>query len=159
MYSRYPSVRLRILLPQRENAGRGDGKLVHAQTQERFGQRFVCGKLTADADGAARLMRAFDGLPDRAQNGRVVRVAERGQIRVLPVHGQQILRQIVRADGEEVDLARKLAAHEHGGRRLDHHADAVWAEAFAARNEHILRIGQRLLQPVQLVRAGSPSGT
>lgn len=129
------------------------------QTQERFGQRFVCGKLTADANAAPRLMRAFDGLSDRAQNGRVVRVAERGQIRVLPVHGQQILRQIVVPMEKKSTSPASSAAHEHGGRRLDHHADAVWAEAFAARNEHILRIGQRLLQPVQLVRAGSPSGT
>ena len=58
-------------------------------------------------------MRAFDGLPDRAQNGRVVRVAERGQIRVLPVHGQQILRQIVRADGEEVALGSQLVRDQH----------------------------------------------
>ena len=143
---------------QGQDAGRGDGQLVHAQAQEGLRQTLVRGQLAADADTAALQMRIAHRFLDRAQHSGVMRVAERRERRILPVHGQQVLRQIVRANGEEVDLPRKLPAHKDGRGRLDHDAGLIAAEALAAGAEGILRVPERGFELRELRRAG-PWGT
>ena len=53
---------------QGQDAGRGDGQLVHAQAQEGLRQTLVRGQLTADADTAALQMRIAHRFLDRAQH-------------------------------------------------------------------------------------------
>ncbi len=89
-------------------------------------------------------MPRLDRVRDQPQHGRRELVEELRHEVVAPVHGERVLRQVVRADGEEVHVRRKPGGHERDGRHLDHDADrdvvgdgvALGAEAGAGFEDH-----------------------
>src|SRR5699024_2560662 len=58
----------------------------------------------------------------QAQDGRLPRVGEVGQVRGEPVGGHRVLREVVRADGDEVQVGHDLVGHDDGRGDLDHRA-------------------------------------
>ena len=57
---------------------------------------------------------------DRPEDGGVERVLELRERGVRAIGGQDVLRQVIRADAEELDPAGQLGGHEGGRRDLDH---------------------------------------
>ena len=73
-------------------------------------------------------------------------VIESSQVGILPVAGQRILGQVVRAAGEEVHFLRQPVAHQHGRGRFDHDADLdVIAEGNAFLRQFLLHTLTHLL--------------
>ena len=61
---------------------------------------------------------------DEPQHGGMQRREARREVRVAAIDGERVLHEIVRADAEERDVARRSVSRgDGGGRRLDHHAE------------------------------------
>ena len=56
--------------------------------------------------------RAGRRLGDQAQNGRIQPVNLRRELRMAAIHGQDVLRQVIGADGEELRFAGELFGHD-----------------------------------------------
>ena len=54
-------------------------------------------------------MRAFDGLRNQPQHGRIQPIDFRREFRMSAIHRQSVLREVVGADGKEVRFGAKLA--------------------------------------------------
>ena len=63
----------------------------------------------------------------------MMRVGERLQLRILPVDGTGVLREIIGSDGEEITLLRKIIRDQHRRRRLNHRADLIMPDLHALR--------------------------
>ncbi len=68
-------------------------------------------------------MRLDNHLPDGTQHGGMQAFIEFRHARIVPVDGQQVLGQVVGADGEEIHPPGHGLDLVHGGRHLDHDAD------------------------------------
>ena len=111
------------LLPKRQHRTRRNGKLVDADRQERFGQRKIRAELAADADPDAVLVRIVAHHLEEAQHRGMMRVEEAPEVVVLAVARKRVLRQVVRAAGEEVDFFCKPVGDDRRRGRLDHDTD------------------------------------
>ena len=69
------------------------------------------------------------------------------------VHRQAVLNEIVRADGEEIDLARQQIGSVCRRRNLDHHADRHLRHDFAPAHELRARVGDHLPRLAHLLDA------
>jgi hypothetical protein len=88
-----------------------DGRLVHCET-------------AADGDVPAVQVSGFAHARDQSQHGGVQPVEPGGELRMHAVHRECVLGQVVRADREEIDVARQRIG-EHGRRGcLDHRAES-----------------------------------
>ena len=71
---------------------------------------------------------------DEAEDRRVERRGEARERLARAVDGERVLHEIVRAEAEELGLAREDVGHDRRGRDLDHHAERdVLRERLAAR--------------------------
>ena len=64
---------------------------------------------------------------DQPQHRRMQRVEPRRELRVPAVHRERVLREVVGADREEVDVPRERVGEHGRGRRLDHDAESTAA--------------------------------
>jgi hypothetical protein len=59
---------------------------------------------------------------DQAQHRRMQAVGLSGEIGLATVHRERVLREIVRADRQEVRVSSELIGQQRGRRHFDHHA-------------------------------------
>ena len=83
----------------------------------------VPGHFAADAYRNPRLLRGLNGLLQHAENGRVIRVIHVRDFLVHPVHGQDVLDQIIGADAEKVRFLGQQIGDGRRRRNLDHDTD------------------------------------
>ena len=84
----------------------------------------IGGRLAADAHAYASPLRRIYGHADELQHGGIGRLVEIGDRLVAAVGGHRVLHEVVGADREEVDMARKLVGIERRRGHFDHRADA-----------------------------------
>jgi hypothetical protein len=103
---------------------RDDAERIDAEREKRDGELRPRRHLAADAhrplDGAG----LHDDTADHAENRGMIRILRRRKPRVFPIDDERVLRQVVGADGEEVDLGRQIGDQLDRGRRLEHGAVA-----------------------------------
>ena len=87
-------------------------------------QQRVGGRLAADADRLAGLAPGLGRHRDQLQHGRLPGVGEVGQVGGQPVGGHRVLRQVVGADRQEVDVLEQPVGEQRRAGHLDHHAGA-----------------------------------
>ena len=69
-------------------------------------------------------MHLVDDIAHRTQHRGVIRRIQIGHARVVAIHREQILGQVIGADADEVGTLRQVGNLDDGGRHLDHDADA-----------------------------------
>ena len=106
----------------RGDGGRAHAELLHSQPDEERGCRGLAADLAAQRDSNAR-SRGFGDSRDEAEHRGVDRVCEVGDRCVAAFGGQGVLREVVRADAEEVDMGCDRPGHEGESGDLDHHTD------------------------------------
>jgi hypothetical protein len=104
-------------------AGRVHRQRVIAHRNQQQGSAGIAGKLPADPDRATGRMAGHDDVCQCLQHRGVERVIERCDTRVVAVHRQQVLGEIVAPDRQEIHSPREIGGLVYGGRHLDHHAD------------------------------------
>ena len=102
-----------------------------AHAEQELGERRVARHLAAHAHVLLETIRAGDRLRDQLQHGRMPGVVEMGDGLIGTIDGERVLREVVAADGKEVDVLRKRA---RAGRLL-HPRDARGAGGYGARGE------------------------
>ena len=70
-------------------------------------------------------------MPISRKHCRMKRIGLFGELRMAAVHRERVLRQIVRADREEIDFARERFGNQRGSGYFDHHADFDMVGAIA----------------------------
>ena len=121
--------------PTRVIAGAFIDRLDTPRSGQHAGQQRIGGGLTAHP---GRLVRGAGGLGDQGdqpQQRGLPRVVERGDRADLPVRREHVLRQVVGAEADEVDLGEDLLGGQRGGGDLDHHARAAQSGGVRALGE------------------------
>ncbi len=96
---------------------------------ERAREHRVGRGLATDPDRLAGLLARLGGDRDQLQHGRLPRVGEVREVGGHPVGGHRVLRQVVGADGEEVDDLEHPVREQRRARDLHHHAGLEPARA------------------------------
>ena len=113
----------------RTHGGGGHRQRGDPEPDQHAGEQRVRRCFSADADRLARLAPGLGGDRHQLQDGRLPRVGEVGQVGGHPVGGHRVLRQVVGADRQELDLVEDLVREQRGTRHLDHHAGLEPARA------------------------------
>src|SRR3954467_14532622 len=82
-------------------------QLVDAEADENRHRLRIAGHAAAPAGPLAGVVGGAHGLIDQPQHRRMQRVGARGQFRMSAVHGQRVLRQVVAANREKINLPRE----------------------------------------------------
>ena len=93
------------------------------------------------------LCRASVARLDEAQHGRMQTVGLGGEIGLATVHRERVLREIVRADRQEIRVLRELIGQQRRRRHFDHHADFDGIRAAKLAREFIDALSQAHSSP------------
>src|SRR5205085_8029160 len=96
--------------------------------QNRNAVRIAC-DTAADADPFSRGMCPFHRVRNEMQHTGTESIDLRRELWMTAVHCERVLRKVVRSDGKEIGLARKLRGHDRGGGNFHH--DAGWNGLYA----------------------------
>ena len=122
------------------------GEATQAHAEQQSGEDGIAGHFAADGYAFFHAVGGADDVLQRFEDGRVAGLVEVADAVVAAVDRQEVLNQVVGADGNEVDELEDAADGHGGGRDFDHAADADRAEGFAA-------FGQLALGRVQMDKA------
>ena len=119
----------------RVDLARRHGQGLHAQADKDERQERVAASLAAHADGLAGGFAAAAGLADHGQHGWLPRGKQVCKLALHTVCGHRVLRQVVGADGGEVDLFQHLPGADGRSGGLDHDTDLFQAGRSSALRE------------------------
>ena len=111
----------------------GEGAQTHGQQQ--LGEHRVTRHFTAHAHAFACGTRLHDARVNETEHSRVPGVVEMGHLLIGAVDGQRVLDQIVRADGDEIEIAKERGQGQGRCRHFDHGAHLDLAKRFAGFNQ------------------------
>ena len=142
-FARSRSIRSeRTLAFDRRYHGGHHRELAHSETQQyRHGQS-IRGHAAADGDHLAGGGAGARSGRDEFEHRRMQGIGAAREFRMATIHGQSVLRQIVAADGQEIDFADETGRQERRGGSLDHRAQLDAAANPELRHElvdHMLR--------------------
>ena len=100
-----------------------DTELIHSQAEQQRNEREVARHLAANAHPDVVRMRGVRHHLEQTQDRRMRRLVEMRDPLVDPIHRDRVLDEIVRADAEEIDLAREPFGRDGRARNFDHRAD------------------------------------
>ena len=101
---------------------RGRRQRRHPEADQHARQQRIGRGLTADADGLVHRDAGLDRHRDERQHRGLPRIGERREFGRHPVGGHRVLRQVVGADRQEVDVLEDPVGQQRGRGHLDHHA-------------------------------------
>ena len=108
------------LRPDGSYGGRRHRQRRDPHADERDREQRVSRGLAAHAHRLAGPLPRLGGPGDELQDGRLPRVGEVSEVGGQPVGGHDVLRQVVGADGQEVDDLQHPVGQQRGARHLDH---------------------------------------